>query len=175
MKDKALYLLAFLAGGCTAIIAVRAISAWKNHKPSSPTQPNAPEQRIEEYQDILEDEGYTPPGEPYVILDEEYTIEISDRKRPNYDLVHITRFEDGVYGNEIDCAYTLSEIKEMFGECQGEINAFFERSPNNMVIFVRNPLFKTDFELVRDLRSYADILNDPTTRPEARFYQDEEE
>ena len=179
MKNKGLYLLAFLAGVCAAAVVFQIVKRKETGEFRTAAQVQKSEVELEQQRTILESEGYIPNESetPYVIPDEEYSVEISDGNRPEYDLIHVTRFEDGVFANDTDCQYSECELSQMFGKegCLDEINRFFTNSKNNMLIFVRNPVLKTDFEVVRDLRFYSDILDNPTTRPEAKFIITSEE
>lgn len=85
---------------------------------------------------------------PYVISPMEYAENIED-----YDQFSLTYYADGFLTDENDCliedveGYVGVESLTHFGEYEADC------------VFVRNDRLKCDYEILRDLRNYADVLN----------------
>lgn len=109
---------------------------------------------VSEYNDILDNEGYTKSNEkkedenmdkPYVISPEEFG-EIED-----YETYSLTYYADGVLTDEGD--EPIEDIESMVGE--DSLNHFGEYEDDS--VFVRNDRTMTDYEILRDIRCYSDI------------------
>lgn len=85
---------------------------------------------------------------PYVINPYEYAENPGD-----YDQYSLTYYADGFLTDENDCL-----IEDVEG-CVGfdSLTHFGEYEDDS--VFVRNDRLKCDYEILRDLREYADILN----------------
>lgn len=115
---------------------------------------------LSEYRKKLENEGYIQHSEeteevsrvdrPYVISPSEYG------ELDGYETVSLTYFKDGVlatdYDNEevdyVDDVVGLESL-EHFGE--------YDSDPDT--VYVRNDRLKVDYEIMRDNRNYADVVN----------------
>ena len=121
------------------------------------------EEHVQEYEDIIECEGYTSiedfendreevstmDGKPYVISPDVF----GDR---DYRMVEITYFADKVMVDDDGDVLTLNEIEEKIGN--HNLNTFgkFE----NDRIFVRNDDYETDYEILLDDRIYSEEYRD---------------
>ena len=85
---------------------------------------------------------------PYVITSDEYST------YADYETVSLNYFADGVLADDLDC--TIDDIEGTVGlEC---LNRFGEEEED--VVWVRNDARKTDYEIVRDHRLYAQVVDD---------------
>jgi hypothetical protein len=84
---------------------------------------------------------------PYVITPDEYG-------EKDYDLVTLTYFEDGVLLED-----TTDEVIENVDDVIGEdsLERFGEYADDSL--FVRNERLETDYEILRDVRTYAEYIN----------------
>lgn len=82
---------------------------------------------------------------PYVISPDEFD-EIG------YNTVSLTYYADGVLTDE--CNDPIEDVDEIIGE--DSLNHFGEYEDDS--VFVRNDALRTDYEILRDLRNYYDIV-----------------
>lgn len=82
---------------------------------------------------------------PYVISPDEFD-EIG------YNTVSLTYYADGVLTDE--CNDPIEDVDETIGE--DSLNHFGEYEDDS--VFVRNDALRTDYEILRDLRNYYDIV-----------------
>lgn len=122
------------------------------------------EKDVAQYNNIVKNEGYTdysnitkPKQEavnvvkdderPYVISPDEFdTID-------EYEAVSLTYFADGVLADEWDNVIDEDEIDTLVGE--DSLTHFGEYESD--AVHVRNDLFKTDYEILLDVRNYGDV------------------
>lgn len=98
------------------------------------------------YSGIIKSEGYSENSDCCIISPEEFNDNIE------YDIESLRYYADGVLANEddeiIDNAESLvgKDFAKYFGEYEDDS------------VFVRNDRLKTYYEILRDLRTYSDIL-----------------
>ena len=117
------------------------------------------EQELDEYNDLMNDLGYTNKEkgednvckEPYIISPEEFG-ELAD-----YDTESLTYFDSNNiltddFENPIEDigAMVVEDFAEHFGEYEDDS------------VFVRNEYRKTDYEILRDERNFKDVHNSKT-------------
>lgn len=122
-----------------------------------------PDNVNELYTKILGREGYTeekggvekmPVENPRIITPEEFA------ENPAYDTVSLTYYEDDVYEDEWGVIYSKEDIKETVG--LDAVNHFGEYEEDS--VFVRNDEMLTDYEILRDTRTYRETYGkDPDT------------
>ena len=119
------------------------------------------------YADILAQRGYTdysrmateeketPPTEeepessdegPYVISPIEFG------QREDYDTISLTYYADGVVADDMDCR--LLDVDDVIGI--DSLNHFGDYEED--CVYVRNDEYKADYEILADVRRYADIV-----------------
>ena len=85
---------------------------------------------------------------PRVIKPDEYG------EKDNYEQVTFLLLADGTIVNDEEKALTNVEVEQSIGsECLNHFGEYEEDS-----VFVRNDALKTDYEVLKDLRTYKDIL-----------------
>lgn len=82
---------------------------------------------------------------PYVIAPEEFG-EMDD-----YETVSLTYYSDGVLTDDFD--NEIEDVEGMVGE--DSLDHFGEYEDDS--VFVRNDRYKTDYEILLDLRKYSDV------------------
>lgn len=98
----------------------------------------------ERYADILERNGYTyeneyePEDDPYIIDPEEFDV-LSD-----YGSITLTYFSDGVLVDDVD------EVIEDPEEYIGNALTILDESYECRAVYVRNDIFKMDYEILKD-------------------------
>lgn len=109
------------------------------------------------YTEILSREGYHSQFDestrkeldiPYVIPPEEYG------EKADYELISLTYYADGVLAD--DCDFVVEDAEETVG--MDSLNHFGDYEDDS--VFVRNDVKKCDYEILADLRKYADIVKD---------------
>ncbi len=73
-----------------------------------------------------------------------------------YEVISLTYYDDGVLTDTKDLPMGDDDIEEQIGK--ESLNHFGEYEDDS--VFVRNDRLKTDFEILKDMRSYADVLQD---------------
>lgn len=102
--------------------------------------------RYKNRNDISDDEEETyMKDKPYVIPPDEFG------DYGDYDLVSLTYYSDGVLTDSWD--NVIKNVEEMVGE--ESLDHFGEYEDDS--VFVRNHKLETDFEILLDLRNFADI------------------
>ena len=89
-----------------------------------------------------------PTNDPYVISPDEFG------DQDDYDLVSLNYYADGVLTDDWD--NIIGNINDIVGEESLEHFGEYE----NDSVFVRNDRLKTDYEILRDSRRYADLPRD---------------
>lgn len=122
---------------------------------------------------VVVDMGFEPsprdPNVPYVINIEEFTDDNED-----YDKLSVTYYEgDDVMADERDGV--IPEPSTLVGA--DALTRFGEGSDDENIVYVRNEKLTSDFEIVRDARSYASVVlgleDDTVTEPgKFREYED---
>lgn len=114
---------------------------------SNKTDDEAEEELEEKYenQDIIVERA-TDMDRPYIIPPEEFGI------CDGYELITLTHYSDGVLAD--DCDELVEDIDFVVGEDYAEHFGEYEED----AIYVRNDRLKADYEILRDLRKYSDVL-----------------
>lgn len=122
-----------------------------------------PDNVNELYAKILGREGYTekkggveemPVVNPRIITPEEFA------ENPAYDTVSLTYYEDNVYEDEWGVIYDKDDIEATVG--LDAVTHFGEYEEDS--VFVRNDEMLTDYEILRDTRTYRETYGkDPDT------------
>ena len=131
-----------------------------------------PEEQLYEGKVVVE-MGFEPsprdPNVPYVINIEEFTEDNDD-----YDKLSVTYYEgDDVMADERDTV--VPDPTNLIGA--DALTRFGEGSDDEHIVYVRNEKLTSDFEIVRDARSYASVVlgleDDTVTEPgKFREYED---
>lgn len=85
-------------------------------------------------------------NDPYVIPPDEFG------EKDDYDTVSLTYYADGVLADE--CDDIIYNVDNVIGE--DSLNHFGEYEEDS--VFVRNDSMATDYEILRDLRAYSDVV-----------------
>lgn len=85
-------------------------------------------------------------NDPYVISPDEFG------EKDDYDTVSLTYYADGVLADE--CDDVIYNVDNVIGE--DSLNHFGEYEEDS--VFVRNDSMATDYEILRDLRAYSDVV-----------------
>lgn len=85
-------------------------------------------------------------NDPYVISPDEFG------EKDDYDTVSLTYYADGVLADE--CDDVICNVDNVIGE--DSLNHFGEYEEDS--VFVRNDSMATDYEILRDLRAYSDVV-----------------
>lgn len=96
---------------------------------------------------IKEDKDDMSEMKPYVITPEEFD------EYEGYETVSLTYYADGVVTDEDDEPIPEKDYDYLFGA--ESLTHFGEYEEDS--VFVRNDVIKADYEILRDLRNYADI------------------
>lgn len=103
---------------------------------------------ISDVQRIIEQEEYVrkPREDPYIIYPEEFGAV------PGYETVSLNYFSDNVLADEDDVI--VDDIDNTVGV--HSLNHFGEYADDS--VYVRNERKKCDYEILRDVRRYADVI-----------------
>lgn len=97
--------------------------------------------------------GTTEEGGPTIVVQRPEVITPSEFGECGYPTVSLTLYADGVLVDEYDDVIPHDEIDAMIG--LESLEHFGEYEDDS--VFVRNDRLETDYEILRDLRNYADI------------------
>ena len=108
-----------------------------------------------EYASHIQKEGYSNNKEgddnmeekPYVISPDEFDTN-------DYETESLTYYSDGVLTDNWDNVIEDEDIDEMVG--LDSLNHFGEYEDDS--VFVRNDFLKTDYEILKDLRKYSEVI-----------------
>ena len=122
---------------------------------------------IEEYQDTVQDYIYERPSQPvqqytdytmitkpveFVDDDEPYVIEPIQAGDDDYEITTYTLYGDGVLADEMNMP--VEDIKGTVG--REYANHFGEY--DDEAVYIRNDRLRTDFEVLREGRTYAELM-----------------
>lgn len=93
---------------------------------------------------IVKKGGSTVTDGPFVISPDEFGED------PNYQTVSLTLYEDGILTDDYDDI--VDDVDDLVGE--DSLTHFGEYEDDS--VFVRNESMQTDFEILRDLRTYSE-------------------
>lgn len=139
----------------------------KTEKNAVETAPNADEHN--EYNDILTNHGYTDEPEPIINASEQgsspYVITPDDFNEYNdYDKISLTYYDDGLLADDDDIL--IEDVEMTVGS--DSLKRFGEFEDD--AVFVRNDTRRCDYEILRDLRKYADVIEDKPYKNGGIFY-----
>lgn len=109
-----------------------------------------------QYSQYANELGYTeekspaPLQEPHVISPDEFG------DQDEYDQISLTYYSDGTVTDDNDRPMSDDEIEESIGK--DSLTHFGEYEDDS--VFVRNDRLKADYEILKDERTYADILRE---------------
>ena len=110
------------------------------------------------YAQVIEDNGYSDRKEDKDVV-KPYVIPYDDfGERDGYDAVTLTYYADGVLTDEDD--NPIEDVEGTIGDDPAEEFKRKERDPNDKdkdSIYMRNDDMETDFEILRDYRSFASV------------------
>lgn len=106
-------------------------------------------------------EGDENPLKPYVISPDEFG------ERDGYPTVSLTYYEDGILTDESD------EIIRNIDDVVGEDSLLHFGEYEDDSVFVRNDDLKIDFEILRDVRKFKDVLESKPVR-QLNWWDDDE-
>lgn len=86
---------------------------------------------------------------PYVISPEEFGIYDEE-----YERISLTYFSDGILADDANNELSKEEIEDLVG--LDSITHFGEHEDD--AVHVRNDRLKTDYEILRDLRTYEEVV-----------------
>ena len=122
-----------------------------------------------EYNDIISNNGYvnynkpekiqTPVVDPYIIDPSEFGEEVG------YDTETLTYFADGVLVDDVDDV--IDEPDLVVG--LNNLDIFKEFGASS--IYIRNDMYKTDYEVLRDDWNYSDLKEPPLPQKEKKPHQ----
>lgn len=182
MNNKLANTLAFIAGAGIGVaatwqffkkkykqIADEEIESVKQHfprkevtAPSSEEKPVISENEAEkqEHKELVEDLGYNHSEDKTSTDSQIYVIPPeSVGERDDYDIVSMTYYADDILTDEFDRA--VVDIDGTVG--YDALKRFGEYEDD--AVHVRNEVLKTDFEILRDMRTYSEATS-RTSRPE---------
>lgn len=129
--------------------------------PTNVSDDDEPEkQNIEDYSEILTTEGYVnsddkeEKGEtsmrntPYIISPDDYGNE------DGYDCESLTYYADGILTDDWD--NPIENVDEIVGS--ESLKHFGENKDDEDTVYVRNDTLKRDYEILRDVCKYSDII-----------------
>lgn len=102
-------------------------------------------------------------GRPYVINEKEFDEGTEDRNGDPYDRITFLYFADGIIS---DNTYTpVTNTDDILG---GNVRAYFSSGADT--VWIRNDERRCDYEILRDLRTFAEVN---ARRPHIRWVNDE--
>ena len=134
------------------IDSVKALFKDKDNKPEQKEeQPNEKEVYTQYVNNYLEhsavkEEEKLPVDRPYVISPDEFS-EFED-----YEAITLTYYADGVIADDED--NVIEDVNEMIG--YDSLEHFGEYEDD--CVFVRNDRVKCDYEILKDLRDFSDVV-----------------
>lgn len=109
-----------------------------------------------EYADSLQKLGYRRDSEPPVESKPRVISPDEFGSLPEYEEISLTLYSDGVVADENDHALDEDEVKRLIGS--DALSHFGEYEEDS--VFIRNDAFKTDYEILLDHKSYAQLLEE---------------
>lgn len=89
----------------------------------------------------------------FVDDDEPYVIEPIQAGDDDYDVTTYTLYGDGVLADEMNMP-----VEDISGTVGRDYASNFESDDNDEAIYIRNDRLKTDFEVLREGRTYAELM-----------------
>jgi hypothetical protein len=117
-------------------------------------------QDVDVVKDIVKENGYTNYNKPESInvpqYDDPYVIDPSEfGEEPGYDTMTLTYFADGVLVDDVD------DVVEEADVVVGLENLKVFEEFGATAVYVRNDIYRTDYEILRDDWNYSDLKEPP--------------
>lgn len=117
-------------------------------------------QDVDVVKEIVKENGYTNYNKPQTVnvpqYDDPYVIDPSEfGEEPGYDTMTLTYFADGVLVDDVD------DIIEEADVVVGLENLKVFEEFGATAVYVRNDIYKTDYEILRDDWNYSDLKEPP--------------
>lgn len=110
-------------------------------------------EKLDEYLDIIAEENYLGKGADGMSLDKPYVISPDDfDELDDYDVMSLTYYEDGILAD--DYGNIIQDIDDMVGLESLQTFGLYEDDS----VFVRNPKYKTDYEILMDMSTYDEAM-----------------
>lgn len=150
------------------IDSVKEVFSRQEKKLTEPEKENAVEveldsQTINELEEVIANSGYAN-YEPYTkeekggksYMDVPYVISPEEfGENPDYEQVSLVYYADGILADEVNEVIEDDDVEDIVGS--GSLTHFGEYEDDS--VFVRNDNMKTDYEILLDVRTYADSIN----------------
>lgn len=117
---------------------------------------NQKEEERRTYSKLTAKLGYTQQAEPEKRQAPRIIEPDAFGEEEGYDEISLTLYADGTVADDSDRAMSEEEIEETIGK--DSLSHFGEYEMDS--VFVRNDRLKADYEILKDLRSYADVLRE---------------
>lgn len=88
-----------------------------------------------------------------VVMERPYVVSPSEFGELDYDTISLTYYSDGVLTDDLD--NPIEDVDDTVGIDFAEHFGEYEDDS----VFIRNDRLRSDFEILRDLRNYSDVVN----------------
>lgn len=174
MNKGFLGIVFFSAGGALGFIAANALmkgryerlvqdevesvkAAFKRERARTDGKPEKPsEKERRDYAKRVSNLGYAKEAKPKPAFGPRVISPDDFGEMEEYDEISLTCYADGTLADDNDRAMGEDEIEETVG--RDSLTRFGEYEEDS--VFVRNDRLKADYEILRDTRTYAEVLKD---------------
>lgn len=174
MKTGIFGMMAFLAGGAVGFALASGMlkqkyeqrvqdevdsikeKLGKEHPRTEKKDENQKEEERRTYSKLTATLGYTQQTEPEKRQAPRIIEPNAFGEEEDYDEISLTFYADGTVADDSDRAMSEEEIEETIG--RDSLSHFGEYEADS--VFVRNDRLKADYEILKVLRSYADVLRE---------------
>lgn len=118
---------------------------------------NTKNDKVPSYQHIVEDMGYAAESEEEEGVGNVHVIPPESYGELGYEEVSLTYYADDVLAYDDDSV--IRDVNKVVGK--GSLNTFGEYEDDS--VFVRDDDKKIDYEILRDMRRYSDVVGDDPT------------
>lgn len=118
---------------------------------------NTKNDKVPSYQHIVEDMGYASESEEEEGVGNMHVIPPESYGELGYEEVSLTYYADDVLAYDDDSV--IRDVNKVVGK--GSLNTFGEYEDDS--VFVRDDDKKIDYEILRDMRRYSDVVGDDPT------------
>lgn len=118
---------------------------------------NTKNDKVPSYQHIVEDMGYASESEEEEGVGNVHVIPPESYGELGYEEVSLTYYADDVLAYDDDSV--IRDVNKVVGK--GSLNTFGEYEDDS--VFVRDDDKKIDYEILRDMRRYSDVVGDDPT------------
>lgn len=118
---------------------------------------NTKNDKVPSYQHIVEDMGYASESEEEEGVGNVHVIPPESYGELGYEEVSLTYYADDVLAYDDDSV--IGDVNKVVGK--GSLNTFGEYEDDS--VFVRDDDKKIDYEILRDMRRYSDVVGDDPT------------